>query len=382
MAEAKFSREEFLSTLESLQSGLAQREQVEQSSCFIFENGNVYTYNEEISCIRPSKLPKSFVGAVQAKNLLESLRKLPDDEITVEFTENQCVVKGKGRKVWVNLEATIHLKIDSISRPEKWVKLHEDFAEAVATVSQCAGKDNDKFDTVCVHIHPTCLEASDGIQACRWMLESNLKESILVRAASIKNIATLGVTEMGESDGWIHFRNGKGLIFSCHRFANETYPHEALSKLLKMKGTVASLPKTLADAVERAKIFSSEIADGNNVHVELSNGRVTIKGEGVTGGFSERRKLAYTGEPITMQVSPDMLIRVIREHNEFVIVPKKLIRVDGGVYQFAASLFVEKVDTNSDESDDVSEPKEVEKPAEKVKKKKDKAPTYDEEIPY
>ena len=43
-------REAFLRTLEAVQPGLDPTGAIEQSSCFIFKDGAVMTFNDEVSC--------------------------------------------------------------------------------------------------------------------------------------------------------------------------------------------------------------------------------------------------------------------------------------------------------------------------------------------
>jgi hypothetical protein len=71
---SQVNREVLLQQLESVQAGLSSREIIEQSSCFVFKDGNVVTFNDEVSCSRPCELG-SFTGAVQAAPLL-SIREM------------------------------------------------------------------------------------------------------------------------------------------------------------------------------------------------------------------------------------------------------------------------------------------------------------------
>ena len=52
----KIDREEFLKQLESVLPGYSTKEVIEQSSCFVFKKGRVYTYNDEIACSQTTSL--------------------------------------------------------------------------------------------------------------------------------------------------------------------------------------------------------------------------------------------------------------------------------------------------------------------------------------
>ena len=79
----KINREELLNQLESVQPGLSIREIIEQSSCFVFQDGKVITYNDEIFCSQ--KTPLKIKGAVLAAPLIALLRKMVETEVDIEL---------------------------------------------------------------------------------------------------------------------------------------------------------------------------------------------------------------------------------------------------------------------------------------------------------
>src|SRR2546430_2186224 len=143
----RLGREAFLRTLEQLQSGLQKREIIEQGSCFIFTDGEVMAFNDEVLCRATSPLEDKVTGAVRGDKLLELLRQLPEDEVAVEQSGSHLVVRGKGRKGGVTTEevgqgmAEAMAKSRAETKKGKWIKLPEDFTEAVGVVRRCAGTD-------------------------------------------------------------------------------------------------------------------------------------------------------------------------------------------------------------------------------------------------
>jgi len=329
---ASIDREQLLKSLESVTAGLSTREIIEQSSCFVFTEGRVVTYNDMIACSQSTNMPN--VGAIQAKRLLLLLQKLPDDTIEVETGEGKVKIKGKNRKAWIAAEKDILLPIDSIHMPKEWQKLHSDFLEALGMVQECAGKDETKPSSTFIHIHPEWIEAFDNYQAARFYLPTGMSKPILVRQVSLKYIIGLGMTEWGLTKSWMHFRNSSGLTLSCRREIDEFFD---LTKILQVKGEKTAFPKGLADAVDRAEIFSSEDADNNQVTVKIDRGKVTVEGSGLTGGFSEVKKNSYSGNPYCFAISPTLLIEIIKKYSECQITKNRL-RVDGGKFQYVTTL--------------------------------------------
>ena len=330
----KVNRESFLRTLESVQPGTSLREILEQSSCFVFQDGQAMTFNEEIACRAPTGLDKTIVGAVPSNPLLETLRKRPEDEVEIEIDGPIFIVGGKGRRTEFNMEAEISLPIGMVETPKTWKKLHEEFCDAIATVGACASQDQTQFAYTCVHVHPKWVEASDNNQVCRWRLQTGVEESVLVRQTSIKHVPPLGMTEFTETKSWLHFRNPNGLILSCRRYIEE---YRSFGEFLKTEGSPIVLPKGLIEACERCLVFTGELKDANLVTVRLSPGKLSIIGVGISGRHREARKIAWEGNTIEFSISPVLLSEIVKKHNDCQMTAEPL-RVKNDRFTFVACL--------------------------------------------
>lgn len=332
----KVNREKLLHCLDSVRPGLSPREILEQSKSFVFQGGFVRTFNDETACKAPSPLGKKISGAVPADKLLEVLGRLPDDELDVEVKDGELIVAGKRRKAGLRMDAEILLPLDAVEEPDEkgWSPLPADFAEAVATVGRCAGTDETELARVCVHIHPKWLEASDNYQVCRWRLKTGLEEPVLVRQAAVKDVAKLGVTELARTESWLHFRNPEGFILSVRRYAGD-YPDFA--KILHVDGTKVALPKGLGEAAKNAGLFSKENTDGDSVLIDLKPGKLRVKGQGISGWYEERSKIAYDGPSLSFLAPPELLADVVSRHNE-VIVSETRLKAELGKCVFVSCL--------------------------------------------
>ena len=361
--KSRINREEFLHKLQSVQPGLSAKDILEQSSSFIFRNGYLVSYNDELACRCKSGLDKAFQGAVKSKSLLSIMEKLPDDELEIETTDTNFSLLGKRRRVDMNLEKEILLPVDTVETPKDWKPLHKDFCDAVATVQQCAGKNAADFIFTCVHIHPKWVEASDDFQYCRWRLKTGISQPTLVRQSSIKHISSLGMQEFAETENWLHFKNSSGLILSCRRFVEE-WQFPSAEALLKTEGTPTQLPKGLAKAADSAQVFSSEVSEDNQVLVELNEGRVKVIGRGTSGKYTESRKAGYKGKSLTFMVPPKLLMTVVEKHTDFFLSDRNL-RVNGEQWVYVTVLGQPPSEETSESS-----PEEAEEKPRKEKKRK------------
>ncbi len=334
MKKMKVNREELLKQLESVLPGLAPREIIEQSSCFVFKGKKVYTYNDEVFCSQDCCL--DIEGAIQAVSLIAILRILPDDELSIEFTKKGLLFKGKKRKTSIAMETEIALPIEEVEKPKKnsWEDLPDDFTDAVNMVHQCAGKNDDQFELTCIHIHPKWLQACDNLQVSRYKIKMPIKTPVLVRKDSLKHVTSLEMNQFTETKHWIHFRNAIGLTLSCKRFI-EDYPK--VGKILKITGEKVVLPKGLKDVCERAGIFSADNVEENTIEVDIQKGKVKIEGKGITGKHVETKKVKYDGPELSFSIPPQLLIDVIQRNNECEICGLHL-KIKLGKFTYVTSL--------------------------------------------
>ncbi len=334
---SKLNREEFLHVLESVSPGLSPREVLEQSNCFIFQKGQVFSFNDEVACRRPTGLPEEITGAVPSKPLLEILAKLKEDEIEVLASDGEMIVTGERRSAGIRMEAEILLPLDAIEPPKSWKTLPGDFAEAIKIVSHCAGKDADNFSLTCVHVHPNWLEACDDTQLCRWGMQTLVNAPTLVRSTALRHVSNFGMVQYSETDAWLHFRNESNLVLSVRRYLGGADEFPDLGKAIRGEGTKVQLPKGLVEAAERANVFSSEGGDNNRVMIELRPGKLKIEGRGVSGWYREAKRIKWAEDSVSFLIAPSLLSDLVKRHTEVSIGKGKLI-VNGGPYVYVAAL--------------------------------------------
>lgn len=364
----KVVRTELLHQLESVQAGLSPREIIEQSSCFVFKDGKVLTYNDELAGQHSCSL--AIQGAVHAESLLNVLRKMPEDELEVELTNGEIVLIGKRRRAGISMQEEILLSVENVEKPGKWVKLHPAFSEAVDTVQSCAsGKNEEKFTTTCIHVHPKWIEAFDNYQLARYTLDTGISKATLVRRDTLKHIVNLGMTKFSETENWIHFKNADGLILSCKHSRDE---FQDLTPFIEAdKGKKIALPKGIGEVVERCEIFSvSNPDDDKQIEVTIKPEWLRIKGTGGHGWFQEKKKIAYNGPSMSFKIAPKLLVDLATKVGEC-RVSTNLMRVDAGSYVYVTSLA-----SVVDDADNVAETKAGKK------SKKSSAEPAEDEVPF
>jgi hypothetical protein len=329
------NRKQLLSELESILPGLSAKEEIEQSSCVVFQKGHLYTYNDEISCSRKTSL--NITGAVQAVPLINLLRKLSEEMIEITTTESELCVKGKRRKAGITFSAEISLAIETVEEPGKWKTLPKEFIKAAGLTSQCSGKDDSRFALTCIHITPDYLEACDNFQCSRYIMANKIKKPFLIRSEVVSHLKSSQVTKFSESESWVHFKNDDGLTLSCRRYI-EKFPD--LNDILSFKGNAVVLPKDVNKAVERAEVFSSDSDDSDNlITIALSTDSLIIAGEGTYGWLKEKKKVKYSGPELSFRISPSLFTSIIQKKNKCTVSESRIkIQLDAFLYVAALSM--------------------------------------------
>ncbi len=330
----RVNRELFLNALESTQAGLDPKGLVEQSRSFVFHNGHVMTYNDEIFCRRESGLDQAYQGAVDAKPLLKLIQKLEEEELDIDMTNGELAIRGVKKKAGVRMDKEISSPLMLVDLPKKWLKFHPDLMEAIKLVVNCSGSDETAFSMTCVHFHPKWVEACDDIQMCRWKIKTGLESDALVRGKALKEMLQLGMTEMALDDRWLHFRGPQGLSFSCRRYLVE---YQDLGPMLEVSGEPLVLPKDLKECIDKAKLFSEDNVDTDLLQIDVKPNKIKVKGSGASGWYEERKTTSYAGKPLTFFIAPIMLEGIVSRHNECFVNTDKL-KVQGQHFIYVSCL--------------------------------------------
>lgn len=333
----KIKRDEFLSKLHMVSAGLSSgKETLDQSSCLIFQDGKIATFNDTIACQIPSGLSDEFLGAIVARPLMTLLEKMTESEIDLVMKKGAFAVGGFKRLGEFKVQ-DVRLPIDAVEVPKKRHPLQDGFADAAKIAGSCAlGNDvsGSNFMATCVHFTPEGLESTDRTQVVRCFLKMEIRENFLIQWKAVSKVVELGVTEFGETKNWVSFRNPEGLVYSCRRFV-DNYP--SLEQALKVDGVPLNLPGGLEEAVDRAKIFSSEDGDDDRVEVQLRKGKMIISGEGYSGRYKELKRVQYDGPSMEFLISPRILLE-ISSRTTLCKVSENRLKIDGGTFTYVTAL--------------------------------------------
>ena len=319
----KANRQQLLNQLNQLKPGLAAKELIEQSTCFVFAGGRAYTYNDEIAVSIPTEI-KDIEGAVPAKELVSLLQKSDNDDVDLEMTDAGLVIKSGRYKSTLSVQSEIRLPINEIQTPDKWQALPGKFIEAVKFCLFSVGKDMTKPLLTCIHCFDTYAESCDRFRLTSYYYEGLMTDSILIPGNAAQELCSFAPTHYAILNGWLHFKC-KDALFSCRTYANAEYPD--LSPFLQMPEKCASLsfPTDMQSVLDRAGVFSeTQIKNDNVVSVRVSENKMLVTASGDKGRYEEPIRIRYAGEPIQFEISPTILSEMLKLGNGVSVTDDKI----------------------------------------------------------
>jgi len=309
----KVNRTKLLETLHRVRPGLAAKEIIEQSTSFIFKDGQVITYNDEIAVHAPLTEKFEIEGAVPAKELISILSRWKGDEVEIEATENELLLKcGKG-KAGIKLSNEISLPVDEIKIPKKWNPLPGDFQQAIKSCILSAARDMTYPILTTLHITEQCVESTDNNRITRWAWDKTYKISpFLLPVESAASLCRFGAIKFQHEDGRAQFIDERGVVFSC-RTAEGDYPDLSEAIDIDAIGEL-HFPTNIQEILDRAGVFVSGMVDSDrNVSILIDEkGLMKIEGKSDYGWYEESVRVKWNGSKTGFSIHPDHLLQILQ----------------------------------------------------------------------
>lgn len=321
----KVDKAELQRVLEIVSPGLVagKAELVEQSASFAFVNGRAVTYNDEISVSHPIE-NFEVQGAIKGDELYQLLDKITTEEITIEPSEGQIIIKAGKGKAGLALEQEIKLPLEEVDDKD-WKDLPEGFTEAIRFVSSCCSVDISNPILVCIHIRKDgIIEACDNFRATLYRVDKLPVPSFLIPNSAAQQLIKYAITKIKIGKGWVHFKTEEDTVFSCRVF-DDNYVDTASIFDMKKKPPRVELPKNTTGILDRAKVFAKQTSVlDEEVTVTIADNKLTIRGESASGWFEESADVKYSETPISLLVNPSFLQDVLGKVKQCLIIKDKI----------------------------------------------------------
>ena len=104
----KVKKSELVDALSKVKPGLAKKEIVEQATHFIFSQGEIITFNDQISIMHPFDCDFDF--SVKGEEFFKIVSGITEEEIDLSLKDNTLHIKSK----------TINIRMANVLRRQQW----------------------------------------------------------------------------------------------------------------------------------------------------------------------------------------------------------------------------------------------------------------------
>lgn len=313
-------RTNLIAALTKVKPGIANKEVIEQSTHFIFEEDRVWTYNDQIAISQAFK--SHLVGAVKADEFYKLLNKLEDDELEISVQEGIFSIQGESISAEIKIDPDIKLQPIQASglNSKSWQTLPEDFNEAVSLCIFSASRNMIRPELTCLYITEDKIFSTDTFRATKRTMKSKIKTDILLPAIAAKELVKYDVHKVfTEDERWLHFTNKEKTMFSCRTFADVKYP-EKIWDFFDIEGEKINLPDSSESVIDRVSTLITEDFDLDRmVNLVIKDNKLTCTGKGSHGSVSEKIDIDYDGKTIEVKVHPGFLIEILKQLNSMTI---------------------------------------------------------------
>lgn len=301
--ELKVDRRLLIDALNKVVPGLTTEEVLEQSDCFVFQNGRIMTYNDEVCASVPFQFG-GWNGAVKSQKLLQILNKMEAAEIKITITDNEVRISSSKSRLGIPAQQAVTLPVQEVRPPEEnsdqWKDVPQDFTTALRFCMFSTAKDGKSEPVLnCIHISGDYAESCDDSRSTRYKMSGKMEHDLCIPRNTAVELSKLVITKVAVDASFIHFLTEDKVVFSRRKTCSG-YPD--LSGFFEVQGTEMILPETLGETLMRAGIFSSD-NDNNYVEIVVASGVMTVTGKGNGGWFQERDKVHFP-EDIRFFINP------------------------------------------------------------------------------
>ena len=324
----EISRINLVNQLESVKQGLTAKETIQQSNCFVFKDGYIYTFNDEIFAACPTDL--DIEGAVQADSLLKLLNKTKDKNIEVSIEDDEIRISGKNFKTGIKLESEIMLPIDEVEIPDEFEDAPTNFSQLAKLACLTASKSLSMSLLTCVHFGGNVIESCDNDRITICNLDVEFDHDVLIPAGNLSKIVKEQINGIAVDDNWAHFKTDEDVILSCRLYPDDDNEYVDLQEQVpEDEGRQIQFPTEIDNILDRANIFGTDEESGDKLaNIQIKKGKLTVTAQNESGWHKEGPVKVNSKESMSFHVNPDFLKDVIKMTNEVSIIDDTLMFVD------------------------------------------------------
>lgn len=306
----------------------ANGEQVTQGDCFIFSDGKVVAFNDDMSVSHPCAC--HLVGAVKAQEFMTLLSRYKAEVVNIDQKEGEVVIHTKDGTSGVVFSPTNSDITDAITQPTKWYKLPSGFCAALLVSSKVCDLNSNVPIQSNVYVSGETCWATDNYQILVAKMGGEVKKPMFIGAGFAKHIVKYEPIEYGLSDGWAHFRNDAGVIISVRTVEVASGEDLNVDFAIK-KGAKLAVTGDYGESIQRLRAVAG---DETEVDIKIRNGILHLKVKGQFGWVHEKLKATCPVEA-AFRLHVFVLEQALAKSSTMMF-DDKSIYIDGENFQYGA----------------------------------------------
>lgn len=323
--------------LDVVTPGLDKEEFIDQATSFVFKNGRVITFNNEISVSHPI-IGLKVEGAVKADELYKLLAKIKSDDLNVSESDSELLIKSGRTTAGVRKENEITMPLDVIEEKEDWHSLPEDFAFYLNLAMGSCGNDH-RTEPILTNVNVTSsgtITGSDGLRLMSCDIGTELPvDDFLISSKAAQNVSQMQPTEISRSENWVHFKNDVGTELSC-RILQAKYPK--IGKHIKVEGIEVELPENMNEILQRTAVFSKRSSiHEERIEVTLKKNELVVYADNEYGWIQESADIEYNDSELTFSIAPYLFKDILKETSVFTL-GENALKFEGAGWEYITAL--------------------------------------------
>ncbi len=274
--------EKFLYALNQVLPAVERKTVISQHDHFVFNKGNVSTYNGKIFFSHPVETDLNC--SVVASDMLEIVKAIDSDTLELSLKDQTLTVKSSDVEATLSTEihkdsvvqAIASMNLDSID----WDSLNSlpsDMLEGIRYCQFSVSKDaNDIRNLHHIHIVDNIVESSDSYRCSEYIMDGSMEE-LLLPASSAVILTKQDPDKYCVSDGWVHFIDPHDVIFSI-RVGEGDFPNigKVIESVQSDNAYKVDLPPSLKDTLTKfTNISDSDMDVYKFVHLLIKDGKLS-----------------------------------------------------------------------------------------------------------
>ena len=252
----------FLDCLSKALLGISSNSVSPGAEAFYFENGYLYVYNEAVSVmvVLPEDC-KGLLGAISAKELTDTVKKLKDEEFSVFVKEDFWKIRcGKATIELVILEdfplKTVKGLISKITENGEWLDVTPEFLECCSMAT--FGKNNSKLTGV--YFYSNYIVSTDEMRINFLQSNVDISDDFWMEENALKLLSKVeGLTRMNVGEHWVHFESKDKIYYSIKKIKGD-YPFSLIKNRVDLHNKEqddiqGKMPEGFAQSIAMAAPF-------------------------------------------------------------------------------------------------------------------------------